>query len=488
MLVTRRESCRQLLAASSVSLLCSSSAAPAQAAPAASSTIAAALENGSEERQVFDLDGSLERLQSTFRLPIGSPQNNSGFIVRGRGWNLDAIVQSSGFDATGLDGPAVLFDRPSSNQNSNNAPIVLADFAVIGGSLPPERAGTQHGFSGTVNSLDARNVLVQYMSGHGWYLRDSYSNRISNGLAFGNHGDGIRLVGTANALLIEGVRAYTNGRAWRGDQGNLVILCRNRPAYGSVLRNCDVSYSGYTAWSYGGKNIRSIEVSRNLCIVTTTAPHGLATGDTIFCRGAPGTGLTSRYGHKVQRIGEHAFGFAVSAADGNYDAARVPHVRLGPFSHGLMVTGAEGMRIEGLYAEDCGGPGGYFGDNLALTLSGGFILNCDLIVERCRGVEIGGMKFQGEAALVTVEQSERAEINVLSSNVFADGAQWVHGEAFMRDGIRYANRMPRTGDWQAGEFVVLSNAKPGQPFGYMHTASGWQAVGSIEELPFGQGR
>lgn len=441
-------------------------------------------------RRRIELGASLEVLASQLTLDLDEPVSNVGIVIEGRGWNLNTPALSSGYDGAALTVPILNLNRPRPSAINNNAVTRLQDFAVVGGDVPKTAATGQHGISGSVNGSIMDGLLVQYCGGHGLSLEHSYIAHVKGGLFFGNHGNGINILYAFNAGVVDQIRAYANGRAWTGDQGNIFLFGFGNSNYSAVIRDADVSYSGYVAWSMAAGTITSISVSAGVATVTTSAAHGRSTGDkigvrraTIASSGTP-SGLASTYGYAITVTGANTFTFPCpGVANSVFTAANMPDVVIGPNSHGLIALGNEGTRIEGFYCEDPIGPAMYLSQSKGVVIVGGFILNGDVIIEAVTGVEIGGMKFQGESRLITGETSHRAEINVLSSNVFDSPANWVRSAYFMMDGRRYGPAPPSNGVWQVGDVLHNSRASAGDPACWYCTMAGspgtWQPLGIV---------
>jgi hypothetical protein len=450
-------------------------------------TTAALIAANRTARKVLTLSTSLEVLAAPVVLGLDAPTNNVGLLISGAGWNLTTPSASSGWDGSALTSSIISLNRPFPSETINNAPIVLENLAVIGGAVPKTVGNSQNGIGGSATAFEARNLLVQNMGGHGIDLNHSFSSKVEGGLYFGNFKNGVNVNDAFNNATLERVRAFANGRNFTTANQFNIAIGGTTNNYSPALIDCDVSYSGYTAWSYANGLLASIVVSGGVATITTVPDHGLSTGNFVSVRTAAFTGLSTTTGAAVTVTGAKTFTIATTASNGSYPVGAVPDIRIGPHSTGLLFQKTAGGRIEGLYIEDTQGLGAYIADNTSISITGGFVLNSDVIIENCRGVDIAGVGFTGEARLITNELNNRATLNVSSSCTFDSGASWTRGAYFMLDGQRYGPAIPTTGTWALGETLLNSEPAVGEAAGWVCTVAGtpgtWQPFG-----PVGQSR
>lgn len=446
-----------------------------------------------DERRIIQLGPNLEAITTPVRLLLDAPHNNVGLIVRGRGYNQSAIAKSSGFDATGLTGPgpAMILDRPAPSAINNNSPIVLEDFA-ISNAAPATAMGATH-FGGSANSLEHRRLFSRFAAGHAFAIDHGYTSAYEHCFAFGAYGNGFHITNAFNNAPVRNSRAFACGRSWTNvNQGNMLLLQDgvNNENYAPLIADVDLSYPGFIAWAFGA-GLTSITVDGGgIATVTTGTAHGRATGDKIALRRSGYAGLDTIYPATITVTGPSTFTYD-TGADGDGAAATGAPITtggcvIGPWSCGGLVTGVHGGRFPGIYVEDALGHAYSFSQCVATTVTGGFILHGDVLIGSCKNFTIGGVKFQGGSRLITAEDNHRAEINVLSSNVFADTSVWMRGSYYMIDGQRFGPAIPTTGTWRVGEVLFRSNATQGGPAAWVCVVAGtpgtWCPVGIVDAV------
>jgi hypothetical protein len=426
-------------------------------------------------RRVIELDRTLHALPATLAIDVVTPNSENGLIFRGSGWSLASNTSSSGFSGYGLTSPLIQIAATE----PTDAPFVFEDLGIFGSESAPVSSG-QDGISGRVNNLTLNRALIKHMGRHGVNITESWSSVFNGGMIFGCFGNGLHLLDAANRMSIRDVQAFGNGRSYTNpNQANMFLFSPSNISYGAVIDNVDVSYSGFV--EYGAAQISSLTVSSGIATMVFTAAHGRSNGDSIAVKRTGNLALDGDFAYTVTVVNPTTITFPTSAANGTYSSTATS---VGPFSSGLFMVGHHGVTLRNFYSEDNMGFAAYVGQCRGVTFEGGFVLNSKIFIDSDnKGVQIGGIKFQGTGGLKTVEANQRAEINVLSSNVFEDGATWERGAYFMLDGVRYGAGQPTTGTWQVGERLVRVPQVVGQPKAWVCTVAGtpgtWVSEGNL---------
>lgn len=389
---------------------------------------------------------------------------DGAFILEGEGYTAYPYTGGSTLRHTGSAAAAMRFAGSSANNQDGN--LELRNFAIVGDSTATSDSSGQPGIHADYLNLTVlNNLFVGYHGGNGATLNTCFSLRIEGGSYFQNFGNGIYFDGAANRVRVKDVVAYLNGRDPTSvDQANIWINGNGNASYGPYIDNCDVSYSGRTLCAmdgaHGSPTISSVVVSGGTATVTTATAHGLTTGNKIAINLAATTALRSTTSAKTITVtSTTAFTFTTGAADGTYNSASDPRLRISTYANGLLLTGTYGTVINSFYCEDPGGYAAYIGsNNKGVTFNGGFVLDGYIIIDSAQHVDIGGIYFSGTGGLTVGEANNRATVNVRSSNSFVDGAVLSLPSFYMKDGVRYGPSVPTTGTWAVGEF--LRNSTP----------------------------
>lgn len=406
---------------------------------------------------------------------------DGALIVEGAGYHASPLLGGSCLHHTGTTGAALsLVGSLADNQDGS---IELRNFAVHGASTT---AGNTPGARGIHAKVLSGALLHNLFSGHhggdGLYGDLCFSAEVTRGLYFYNFGNGLNFVNAANRVRLAHIIAFGNGRdPTTIDQANIFIFGSSNPAFAPELTTCDVSYAGRKLFSWAGKggevaNISSLTVAGGVATVTTSAAHGLSTGNKIASKFGVTAGLRSgNVGATVTVTGTTTFTFPVSAANGTYTSATDPELVIGTHSNGISLFGTYGAKISAPYCEYPMGNGIYlYFDNRATVISGGFMLEAKIVVDGAQECEIGGVRFQGAGAGVDItEANDRATVNLKRSSCsFADGATITRGAYYMEDGARYGPATPTTGTWVRGERLFNSLPAVASPKSWVCTVGG----------------
>jgi len=378
------------------------------------------------------------------------------FLWKGEGACTSTYAKGSTLQMTGTGSAALIFTRASPNTNIQNSPFVIEDIAVVGDSSD---AAKSDGIAGDASGLyEFRNLLVADNGGFGLHLTRGYANVVRGGFIRNNWRDGIRFTEAANRIAVENVTLFSNGRNPAGLGANLRINCASNPAFGPVITNCDVSYSGRTLFSVSGGTLTNIVIAAGTA--TATAPaHGLTSGNIVsVVGGSVDLNNTAQAFYTVITVtGTDTFTWSTTAAPGTYNSA---DLRISTYGFGFYAAGVYGGLVSGLFCEEPAGWGAYYtSSNFSVLHHGGFMLQAWIGVEQASNVEVDGVHFRGSrAGLVVTELNNRATNNIGPSNTFVDGATLVKPTFYMLHGIRYGPSVPTTGTWAVGEF--LRNSAP----------------------------
>lgn len=346
-----------------------------------------------------------------------------------------------------------------------------------------------------VNALDVDDCFIVGFRANGIYGYRCFSSRVLGGFILKNNYSGIHFYNTANAILIDNVKALANGRV-RSSASRANILIDAVDGVGpspSIYQSLGPVVTGNTDVSYGGGNSNvaySVAAGTLLSIVVGGAgsasvnipSHGYQVGDKIAIKGGGDPALNSTTAITVATpIGANFFSIATTAAPATYSG---PNLAVTPWVAGIATNNTSGMLIDA-YSEDCSGSGVYAGGaTQGVRVRGGYWQqNLILFDIGATGGEVAGAILHGENAGIRLANEKAA---ILHGNTYeASATLYVGGVPVVEEGGMVVQGMVigrGKGNSQTNTSVglgALVNADQSTSLGNQSAAFGYYALNAM---------
>jgi hypothetical protein len=370
-----------------------------------------------------------------------------------------------------------------------DAKIIIEDMMIYGDGA--NATGGSGIIANLANNLLLRNLWIQEFRNHGIDLYRCFCSAVEDCTILRCRVWGIYINEAFNLSSLRRLKIYGCGRSYSNtSQGSLTLTGSGNENLGVIIENVDVSYAGLSAYALfkrSNSTLTNIVVSGGTATATTSAAHGLSTGNQIGITGASvDLTLNSIYAATATVTGSNTFTFPTSAANGTYTESTLI---IGPASYGFVIAHTRGLILHG-YSEDTTGPTLYLGSGTTgFEITGGYWQGTEaggvMILDSVDKGRIGGMYLNGSGAHLYVSNSAGPnDVNVCSNIKLGSNARITFASShWMKDGQYYSVAIPTTGTWAVGQRVIRSVPAVGQPKAWVCTVAGtpgtWVSEGNL---------